>query len=338
MAWSSLQTGVRPAKHNIFDFLSRNPKNYSIDLSSARVFPPSRFINIGRYKIPLNKGGVRLLRGGKPFWGILGEYSIFSQVIRIPITFPPEAFNGLSLSAMCTPDLLGTQGSFFYFSEDDTEHEFVGGRCFKIERKGDTIEGVIEGPQNPFSRAAEQLKVSFRIELLPDGGNLFIGEEKHRLHLNTFSEWVRVEFSKGVKPFASIKSIALFYIISINPFRLYVSPINIDPEKPALSISHPLYFSTYLSKRDGLFATLGLAEDTWGLEMGILSDKAFIEQAYIFHRERIKMLEGAIEKCDKGLVACVFDLTDRLQHTFFRQSWIKRIQPIQAFQRIYQMM
>ena len=35
VAWSSFMTGCHPAKHNIFDFLSRDPKTYLPDLSSA---------------------------------------------------------------------------------------------------------------------------------------------------------------------------------------------------------------------------------------------------------------------------------------------------------------
>ena len=34
-------------------------------------------------------------------------------------------------------------------------------------------------------------------------------------------------------------------------FSLYVSPINIDPEQPAMPISHPSYYATYLAKKIG---------------------------------------------------------------------------------------
>jgi hypothetical protein len=41
--------------------------------------------------------------------------------------------------------------------------------------------------------------------------------------------------------------------------RLYVTPIQIDPENPALPISHPVSYSIYLAKKQGPFATLGVA-------------------------------------------------------------------------------
>jgi len=49
---------------------------------------------IAGLKIPVKKPRVRLLRRSKPFWGILGEHHIFSSVIRVPITFPPDRFGG----------------------------------------------------------------------------------------------------------------------------------------------------------------------------------------------------------------------------------------------------
>ncbi len=55
-------------------------------------------------------------------------------------------------------------------------------------------------------------------------------------------------------------------------FSLYVTPINLDPDKPAMPISHPSYYATYLAKKIGHFCTLGLAEDTWALNEGVTDD------------------------------------------------------------------
>ena len=56
-------------------------------------------------------------------------------------------------------------------------------------------------------------------------------------------------------------------------FSLYMSPINLDPEKPAMPMSHPPYYSMYLAKRIGPYATLGLAEDTWALNEGVTDER-----------------------------------------------------------------
>jgi hypothetical protein len=62
VAWSSFMTGSHPAKHNIFDFLSRDPRTYLPDLSSARIGNPKRFLPLGKYKIPLSKPEIKGMR------------------------------------------------------------------------------------------------------------------------------------------------------------------------------------------------------------------------------------------------------------------------------------
>jgi hypothetical protein len=53
-----------------------------------------------------------------------------------------------------------------------------------------------------------------------------------------------------------------------------------------LPISHPKIFAVYLSKLLGSYATLGMAEDTWALSERVLSEEAFIEQVYTYHKGR----------------------------------------------------
>jgi hypothetical protein len=112
VAWSSFQTGVNPGKHNIYDFLTPDANTYRPKLSSVEIRPPRRMLRLGPYQIPLGQPEVRLLRKSKPFWSVLSDYGIFSSIIRVPITFPPEKLRGVLLSAMCVPDLRGTQGMF----------------------------------------------------------------------------------------------------------------------------------------------------------------------------------------------------------------------------------
>jgi hypothetical protein len=108
VAWSTFATGVNPAKHNIFDFLNRDLRTYAPELSSAKVLRKS----------------VEMRRKSEPFWKILGRNAVSSTILRVPITFPPDEFNGRLLSAMCTPDLRGTQGTFSRFT--DPAGELIG--------------------------------------------------------------------------------------------------------------------------------------------------------------------------------------------------------------------
>ena len=85
-----------------------------------------------------------------------------------------------------------------------------------------------------------------------------------------------------------------------------------------MPISHPSYYATYLAKLQGAYSTLGLAEDTWALNERVIDEKAFLDQAYSICEERETMFMNALDKTKKGIVACVFDTSDRVQHMFYR--------------------
>ena len=95
---------------------------------------------------------MRLLRKSKPFWSVLSEYGIFSCIIRVPITFPPEKLRGVLLSAMCVPDLRGTQGMFSHYTTRTAERGREDRRrsASSSTREGDTIRAELIGPENPF--------------------------------------------------------------------------------------------------------------------------------------------------------------------------------------------
>jgi predicted AlkP superfamily phosphohydrolase/phosphomutase len=101
-------------------------------------------------------------------------------------------------------------------------------------------------------------------------------------------------------------------------FSMYVAPLNIDPDRPAMPISHPPYYATYLARRIGPFSTLGLAEDTWALNEGVISESTFLRQTYDIDDERRAMFFTALDRLRHGTLVCVFDATDRIQHMFWR--------------------
>jgi len=196
VAWSTFQTGVNPGKHSIFDFLHRNPKNYLSELSSAEIRASSRQLKVGRFLLPLGKPVIRLLRRSQPFWKILGEHGIFSIILRVPITFPVERFEGMSLSAMCVPDLRGTQGTFSHYTTGTaSDTEKTGGEFIPVEwRKDESIQTWITGPQHPFRSAATDLKAPLLIQKQDEGVRLQVGKENCRLHPGETSPWMPVVF------------------------------------------------------------------------------------------------------------------------------------------------
>ncbi len=317
VAWSTFSTGTNPAKHNIYDFLVRNTQTYLPELSSSRVGSAKKTVKIGKYRIPLGKPTVTFLRRSKSFWKILGEHGIFSHIIRVPITFPPEKFKGAMLSAMCTPDIRGTQGSFSHYTTAKLSSKYTGGTRLRFEKNGDSFHAELIGPENSLKEDEKPLNSPFSLQPLDDEtARLVIGKKEYTLKRKQMSDWIPVTFKAG---WIKVHGIAQFYLKQLGPeTELYVSPINIDPERPALPVSHPYFFAVYLAKLFGKYSTLGLAEDTWALNEEVLDEKAFLEQAYKLFDEREEQFFHALKKTKKGVCAVVFDGTDRIQHMFFR--------------------
>lgn len=348
VAWSSFATGVDASKHNIFDFLNRDLRSQMPVLSSTDIRGSEKVLRIGKYEIPLGKPALRLLRRSKSFWQILGEHYVPCHVLRVPITFPPEKVpNGALLSAMCVPDLRGTQGSFTFFTTDrERATAFEGGTILPVEIRDRKIRTEIPGPPDPLTRAHEVMRIPLEVELLGEAegprasgstsgaaagssatastasasdrrARFTVGKETFTLGEREFSDWVTLTFKAGLGQ--KVRGIVRFRVMRFAPhFELYMTPIHLDPESPAMPISSPGFFAQYLARLQGPYATLGLAEDTWALNERVLDEEAFLDYAWKIHDERERMWFNSLDKNKRGLNVVVFDATDRLQHMFFR--------------------
>ena len=180
------------------------------------------------------------------------------------------------------------------------------------------VRGELLGPPDSHSEDHRPLTCGFTVRLNGRGAaSLELNGESHELRLNEYSEWVPVRFRLGLG--RSVQGVCRFLLLSAQPeFELYVTPINIDPQRPAMEIGYPPVYPVYLAKRQGTYATLGLAEDTWGLSEHVLEDEHFLQQCIDIEREREAMFFDGLEKAPEGLCVCVFDGTDRMQHMFWR--------------------
>ncbi len=324
VAWSSFMTGCNPGKHNIFDFLARDPQNYLPQLSLAEVKPPKFTLPVGKYKVPLVPGPIIGKRKGIPFWELLGERDINTAVLRVPVTFPPGKYNGAILSSMGVPDLLGSQGTFTFYTTDESKTgkgEGGGGVIIKVDKNGKTVETHLPGPKNSLLKTQPQTTNPMKIEVNETAGIAIVRlpqqGESFDLHVGKYSPWVEVVFPMGLGIKAN--GICKFYLKSVAPeFELYVTPINIHPEKPSMPVSHPGFYSRYLSLASGRFSTLGLAEDTWALNKECISEEAFLQQCYGYLDEREKVFFHELDKLNRGCLVQVFDSTDRIQHMFWQ--------------------
>lgn len=319
VGWSTFATGVNPGKHQIFDFFTRDKKNYIPILSSTKTTYEKKSISFFFWKYNFVKTSITLLRKSTSIWKLLSESKIFSIVLRVPITYPPEKIYGTCLSAMCTPDLRGTQGSYTFYSSDQNEYNSNKNSVVLLNIDGNNFSTEITGPEVKINNEKITLKIPLRGELNKNKQlvEIIIIDEKLILKKGEYSPWVRLDFNNGRKNIAN--GIVRFLLTEISEhIKIYMTPININPEDPNLPISHPFYYSISLAKVHGYFSTLGLAEDTSALNDGVIDEQAFLDQAYDIYEERKKIFLDNVKKTDEGLVVSVFDITDRVQHMFFR--------------------
>ncbi len=316
VAWSTFITGMDSGGHGIFDFVHRDPKTMLPYLSTSVAHPPDHVLSIGRYRIPLSGGGVELLRHGTPFWEVLGQHGVETTIVRMPADFPPSGTATRELSGMGTPDILGTYGTFSYYtSELFYDADVSGGAVYEAWPEDGVVHASLYGPPNPFLAGDEKVSTPFTLYLDPEEpvAKLVVGDEARVLKVGEWSDWLPVSFE--LVPTQHLRGMARFYLKSLDPeFQLYVSPINFDPLAPAMPISHPDDYAAELARATGRFYTQGMPEDTQALKGKILDRREFLEQATLVREEEIAQYRHVLADFDEGLLFYYLGSSDQISH------------------------
>ncbi len=320
VAWSNFITGMNPGGHGIFDFIGRDPETYMPFLSTSKTIQGKRKITIGDLVIPFSRAETLLLRKGRAFWQILEEHGIPATVIKVPANFPPVGKKSRTLSGMGTPDILGTYGTFSFYTTGDVHiDDIASGRIYRVRKENNTIVTKLVGPPNPFRKKRQDVSLPMVIKIDERNPVALIELDGRRILLKEgeWSDWVRVEFS--FLPTQKMSGIVRFFILKTHPdFEMYVSPINIDPENPAYRISTPDGYAKELADRLGYFYTQGMPEDTKALDQDILHNDDFLAQSDIILKERLKILDYELKRFKRGLLFFYFGETDLVAHMFWR--------------------
>ncbi len=288
VAWASFTTGKDPAKHGVYDFIVREPKNYSLDLV---------------WSADLND-----LYGAEPFWIELEKLGIPTRILFLPNTFPPLKLKGEMLSGMGTPDLLGTAGKYSFYTSGKNIDNSRGNQIKLSNQK--IINTNIFGP----NKLTIPMEISKR-----DKNNVLIKIQNRSFKLarGEFSNWVTIKFKTGI--FRSISGMVKFHLLSTDPdINLYMSPINIDPKNPDKPISYPKNYSRHLADRYGLFYTQGLPHDTFALDEGVLTEEVFLKNAESIFLERKNIFLKELEGFRSGVFFNYIGVTDTISHMYWR--------------------
>ena len=304
VAWTAFATGRNPGKSGVYDFIRRAPGSYLPDLSLTRLE--------GNKSLPVRKG--------KAFWQYGREAGVPMTILSCPVTFPPDEIDGKMLSGMGTPDLLGTQGTFsFYTTAPETVNHETGGEVHVVPDT-DPLELELLGPQKQgITGKVERLAAPFTVRVSADRSvaTVSLQGQDVPLRVGEWSPWVGVTFKVG--PLSRMHGILRFNLVELKPyFKLYAAPISIDPRKPWFQISYPEGYAKELAHDLGLFATRGMPFDTWALNEGRLSEDAFIEQASDLYHEQLRLMEHELARTERGVFYCYFEYPDIIQHMYWR--------------------
>lgn len=321
VAWSNFISGTDPGGHGIFDFIHRDPSSYLPYLSTSKTEPSGKSLRIGDTLVPLGRDKVLDLRKGRAFWEILEDYEIPATILKIPSNFPPTATKQRTLSDMGTPDILGSYGIFSYFSDVPVEldPDIGGGKFRQVVIEGHAVRAALVGPKNPYRAGRPDTEVGFTVYVDPEYpvAKIVLGDRQILLNQAEWSPWVQVAFRMA--PGIQVKGICQFYLKEVHPhFKLYVTPIHLDPSDPALPISTPEDYASELARRFGPFHTKGLPADTKALDQGILDEEEFLAFDETVLHERESLFEFELDRFESGLLFFYVSSTDQRSHMFWR--------------------
>ena len=144
-------------------------------------------------------------------------------------------------------------------------------------------------------------EAEFTVYIDPEAKAAKLEVQKHEFILKEgeWSEWIEVEFS-FVPGLAKASALAKFYMQEISPdFKLYVSPLQINPANQAMPITEPKSWGKTLTTHLGYFYTQQFPEDTKALSEGIFSGQEFWRQTRIVYEERRRAMEYCLREFAK---------------------------------------
>jgi len=310
VAWTTIATGTNPGKHNIFDFISRDPKTYLPALALSKT-------------TTTHLGGTNYesIITADPFWRVSSKDKIPTSILRWPVTFPPEKVEGNLLSGLGVPDVRGLLSGYSYYTTEDIKASSGPENIVKVNVKDSFIETVISGPRKVQGGKRVDITEGMNISISDNKITIKVNKAEYNVQQGEWSDWIRVKFKVGL--LKEVSGITKAHLISIDPFKLYLTAIQINPEKPLYEISYPKDYSAKLAGEVGLFHTLGIAEDTGALNEKRIDEETFLEQTSQIEEEREKIFWSEFsnfKKNNAGVMAFVFDSIDRVQHMFWEED------------------
>jgi predicted AlkP superfamily phosphohydrolase/phosphomutase len=310
VSWTSIATGMHPGQHGIFDFVHRNPASYARNVSLL----PTQKGFLGRKFVPPFKA--------KTIFEAAVDDGYPAMSLWWPATFPARLGSPVwSIPGLGTPDIFGRLGVGIYYSMDKPSN---GDKKTRIEQLTKLMDGHfrgrITGPMGMTLFGAKDTHVDFQlISLNETNAQLTIGNQTINLTPGKWSPFIELSFRVGFG--ITIKSVTRVLMAEVTSHpTLYFLPLQIHPLKSPWPYGTPKSFLKNVWNISGKYLSLGWPQDTTGLEDGFISDQQFLELCEKIYRHREKTFIRLLDSYQEGLLACVFDSLDRIQHMFFKDN------------------
>jgi predicted AlkP superfamily phosphohydrolase/phosphomutase len=359
VAWSTFITGTGPTQHGIYDFVNRNPRtllpfsslgetepargisigSYRIPLGSPKVHTfrrgaafweklKQRGIPVTLVKVPMDyppedDAGAALSGLGVPdMQGTFGTFTFFTD--DASFTRPTESVRAVS-----------------------------GGRIVPVRVENRRAVLRVSGPANPFRSDARPTAVEMTVDIDPAQpvARFTLGPSTSAAASTTsstaasaslstaastatnppatatafilregeWSDWVQVEFPL-IAGLPSARGMFRVYAQQLaGGFRVYVSPVNIDPSSPEAKISTPNTYSARLARNAGLYYTQGIPEDTSALRQHVFRRAEYLAQSRIASREQLALLKQSVTDFRGGFLFFHFFGVDQDSHMLWRK-------------------
>jgi predicted AlkP superfamily phosphohydrolase/phosphomutase len=309
VSWTSIATGLNPGKHGLFDFVHRNPANYTLHVS---LLPTERKM-LGIHFVPPHEAPT------------LFDYAVGqgypATCLWWPATFPARLASPVrTLPGLGTPDILGRLGVGTFCSPDTMLlDENYKSNIAHLEQNGKgRYRGELKGPMQRKGSQTQQASIDFQLELQNESvAQLMIGKESIQLVKGQWSPIFQVSFK--IKLGISVHAITRV-ILNEHPtgLGLFFLPLQIHPLHSPWPYATPRGFVKESWRTYGPFLTLGWPQDTTGLEEGFMDDDQFLALCDSILSSRERLFLHQVKGFKEGVLAAVFDSLDRVQHMFWR--------------------
>ena len=318
VSWTSIATGLGPGEHGMFDFVHREPSSYAVFPS---LLPTKKGIGGTQFVPPFT---------AKTLFDSAASQGYQATSLWWPATFPARPQSPVrTIPGLGTPDLLGRLGVGSVHSANGLGE--AGGKIpiYGLRAVGSKrYEGAFRGPMVKDGR---NLEAPFSFEIIDEQNARFrIGKQALDINLGQWSPILQVTFKAGL--FLKIRALTQVIWTQTTPVpTLYALPMQIDPLRSPWRYGTPGKFIKNMWKEAGPFLSLGWPQDTTALEEDHISDDQFLSLCDQIFAQRKRVFFYNLDQFHEGVLACVFDTLDRVQHMFLRdrpdvvETWYEKL-------------